>query len=107
MKSSQNAALQTLTNLSGRRQFLQQSGMGLGAAALGSIVARAQANEANEAKSIDKQAADLKAGEMEGLHFPAKAKRVIFLFMAGAPSQMDLFDYKPELAKQFKQPLPL
>lgn len=103
MNTSQNAALQTLANLSGRRQFLQQSGMGLGAAALGSIVARAHANEA---KSLDKQATDLKADELEGLHFPAKAKRVIFLFMAGAPSQMDLFDYKPELTKQFKQPLP-
>ena len=37
---------------------------------------------------------------------PAKAKHVIFLFMAGAPSQVDLFDYKPELQKQFKKPLP-
>ncbi len=41
-----------------------------------------------------------------GLHFPAKAKRVIFLFMAGAPSQIDLFDYKPDLQKQFNKPLP-
>ncbi|MEM9643624.1 MAG: DUF1501 domain-containing protein [Planctomycetota bacterium] len=41
-----------------------------------------------------------------GLHLPAKAKRVIFLFMAGAPSQLDLFDDKPGLEAQFKQPLP-
>jgi hypothetical protein len=41
-----------------------------------------------------------------GLHFPAKAKRVIFLFMAGAPSQLDLFDYKPDLHEQFGQALP-
>src|SRR5438093_12769907 len=39
-------------------------------------------------------------------HFPAKAKRVIHLFMAGAPSQLDLFDYKPELAKLEGKPLP-
>ena len=39
-------------------------------------------------------------------HFPAKAKRVIFLFMAGAPSQLDLFDYKPDLHKRFKEVLP-
>ena len=39
-------------------------------------------------------------------HFPAKAKRVIHLFMAGAPSQLDLFDYKPELTKLAGKPLP-
>jgi hypothetical protein len=39
-------------------------------------------------------------------HFPAKAKRVIFLFLVGGPSQMDLFDPKPELAKRHGQPLP-
>ena len=39
-------------------------------------------------------------------HFPAKAKRVIHLFMAGAPSQLDLFDHKPELAKLEGKPLP-
>jgi hypothetical protein len=39
-------------------------------------------------------------------HFPAKAKRVIHLFMAGAPSQLDLFDYKPQLAKLEGKPLP-
>ena len=39
-------------------------------------------------------------------HFPAKAKRVIHLFMAGGPSQLDLFDYKPELVKWEGKPLP-
>ena len=39
-------------------------------------------------------------------HFPAKAKHVIHLFMAGAPSQLDLFDYKPELKKLEGHPLP-
>jgi len=80
--------LQQLNQVTSRRQFLKSSGMGLGAAALGSLCAsQAKANGA-------------------GTHFPAKAKRVIFLFMAGAPSQLDLFDYKPELQQQFKQPLP-
>ena len=63
--------------------------MGLGATALSSVVANAQA-----------------AGPGMAAHFPAKAKRVIFLFMAGAPSQIDLFDYKPNLEKQFNKPLP-
>lgn len=61
--------------------------MGLGAAALGSLASGARAGGV-------------------GAHFPAKAKRVIFLFMAGAPSQLDLFDYKPDLHKQFNKPLP-
>jgi uncharacterized protein (DUF1501 family) len=39
-------------------------------------------------------------------HFPAKAKRVIYLFQAGAPSQLDLFDYKPELARYTGKPVP-
>lgn len=82
--------LQQHNQLASRRQFLKSSGMGLGATALGSLCA---------AKATASQAP-------LGTHFPAKAKRVIFLFMAGAPSQIDLFDYKPELHKQFKKPLP-
>lgn len=39
-------------------------------------------------------------------HHPPRARHVIFLFMAGAPSQIDLFDYKPELDRQFRKPLP-
>jgi uncharacterized protein (DUF1501 family) len=39
-------------------------------------------------------------------HFPGKAKRVIYLFQAGAPSQLDLFDYKPELVKYSGKPVP-
>lgn len=72
-----------------RRAFLQNSGMGLGATAFASLVAPARA-----------------AAPATGLHLPAKAKRVIFLFMAGAPSQVDLFDRKPELEKLFKTELP-
>lgn len=68
-----------------RRQFLKTSGMGLGVTALASLLPQ-------------------NAGART--HHPARAKHVIFLFMAGAPSQVDLFDYKPELQKQFKQPLP-
>jgi hypothetical protein len=72
-----------------RRQFLRCSAMGLGAAAFGSMAASAAANPASSA-----------------LRFPPRAKRVIFLFMAGAPSQLDLFDYKPALTGQFNEPLP-
>lgn len=74
--------------LESRRRFLQNTGMGLGAAAMASLVAP----QAKAATS--------------GLHFPPKAKRVIFLFQAGAPSQVDLFDRKPDLEKLFKTELP-
>ena len=70
-----------------RRQFLHSSGMGLGAAALGALLPQNQ-------------------GARFGAHHAPVAKRVIFLFMAGAPSQLDLFDYKPQLEKLFKEPLP-
>lgn len=73
----------------GRRGFLRHFGMGLGATALGNLVHQGQLHAASES-----------------YRFPAKAKRVIFLFMAGAPSQIDLFDDKPELHKQFNKPLP-
>jgi len=43
------------------------------------------------------------AGARLGPHFPAKAKRLLFLYMFGGPSQMDLFDYKPELQKRHGQ----
>jgi hypothetical protein len=78
-----------LQSIQSRRRFLNRSGMGLGAAVMGSMFS----DRASAAPTV-------------GLHFPANAKRVIFMFMAGAPSQLDLFDYKPDLYKKFKQPLP-
>ena len=43
---------------------------------------------------------------LRSTHFPAKAKRVIYLFMSGGPSQIDLFDYKPELRRHHGEELP-
>lgn len=87
----------TLEMLLNRRRFLTHAGMGLGVSALANVLAGQglAATPDNEATS-----------GAPGTHFPAKAKRVIFLFMAGAPSQLDLFDYKPDLAKLFKTDLP-
>ncbi len=72
-----------------RRWFLQECGVGLGAIALGQLF--------GPAASAKPQAANPLAPKAP--HFPAKAKRVIFLFMAGAPSHLELFDNKPQLAK--------
>ncbi|HEV3261426.1 MAG TPA: DUF1501 domain-containing protein [Gemmataceae bacterium] len=71
-----------------RRQFLARSGLNLGGAALGSLLG-----------SDLLRAAPVTPGA--GLpHLNAKAKRVIYLFQSGAPSQMDLFDYKPALKEK-------
>lgn len=78
--------------LQSRRRFLTNTGMGLGTSALASLIPGA--THASEAAGT------------KGTHFAPKAKRVIFLFMAGAPSQLDLFDYKPDLQKLFKTELP-
>ncbi len=80
-----------------RRHFLGECGVGLGKAALASLLVGGGAAKAAERT-------DALAPKQP--HFTAKAKRVIHLFMAGAPSQLDLFDYKPELAKLQGKPLP-
>lgn len=74
-----------------RRKFLLNSGMGLGTSALASLL-----TSNAHAESFD----------TPNFRIPASAKRVIFLFMAGAPSQIDLFDYKPNLKEHFRQELP-
>lgn len=66
-----------------RRTFLGRSGVGIGAAALAGL--------------SQSYAASGTAKQESGLHFPAKAKRVIFLCMAGGPSHLETFDYKPTL----------
>src|SRR6516162_10010718 len=73
-----------------RRWFFQQCGVGLGAIALSRLF-----QQSGWAASIP--APNPLAPKQPP--FPAKAKNVIFLFMAGAPSHLELFDYKPELAK--------
>jgi len=72
-----------------RRWFLQQCSVGLGAIAFGQLLA--------ERGYADTTRLDPLAPKRP--QFPPKAKRVIFLFMAGAPSHLELFDYKPQLAK--------
>jgi hypothetical protein len=77
-----------------RREFLWRSGGGLGGIALASMLGRENAF-----------ASDVSPGALHGvLHYPAKAKRVVQLFMAGAASHIDLFDFKPELIKRHGQP---
>lgn len=82
-----------------RREFLQQAGGGFGAIALASLLrgdVRLNAAIASHARPLAPKLA----------HETPRAKRVIYLFMHGGPSHVDLFDPKPELAKYAGQPLP-
>ena len=74
-----------------RRWFFQQCGVGLGAMALGDLFRQGGYAAADEASA--------EPLAPKAPHFAPKAKRVIFLFMAGAPSHLELFDNKPQLAK--------
>ena len=70
-----------------RRQFLGRAATGIGAAALSSLLPASAAAD------------PLPVGQSLAHHFAPKAKSVIYLFMAGAPSHVDLFDYKPTLTR--------
>ncbi|MBL8695232.1 MAG: DUF1501 domain-containing protein [Planctomycetes bacterium] len=74
----------------GRRQLLQEWCLGFGSIAAAALLGGRSAI----------------AGGVQGPHFPARAKRVIFLFMHGGPSQIDTFDYKPALQRDHGKPLP-
>lgn len=87
---SSEALLQT------RRQFFSRGKNLLGGAALTSLLGEA----------FSRQAMGASSGLAPGPQFPAKAKRVIYLHMVGGPSQMDLFDYKPEMPKWYDKDLP-
>ncbi len=78
-----------------RREMLRQSAAGFAGLALAGLLA-------------DEAAAAVRADPLAPRppHFPAKAKRVIFLFMHGGPSQVDTFDYKPLLERDHGKPLP-
>ena len=76
-------------SLPSRRRFLQDAGLGFGSLALANMLHRdSAANPASDPLALKQP------------HFPAKVKSIIWLFMTGAPSQVDTWDYKPELQKR-------
>src|SRR5687768_17252083 len=94
-----------------RRQLLARAGGGAGLVALAAPLADegllSGSASAAESASADSAAADPRLNPLapKKSHFPAKAKSVIWLFMNGGPSQVDTWDYKPELAKRDGQEL--
>ncbi|MFM8274024.1 MAG: DUF1501 domain-containing protein [Gemmata sp.] len=87
-----------------RRHFFAAGGLSLGSMALTSLLGNAA-----ERAPTPKAAADTATGIGAALprtHFPTKCKNVIYLHMVGGPAQMDLYDYKPEMEKQYDKDLP-
>src|SRR3970040_107825 len=81
-----------------RRAFLNRFGMGLGGIALANLV---------NPSGLLAAPSGMGHGILNGhLHHPATAKRIIYLFMAGGPSQMETFDYKPLLNERNGEQLP-
>lgn len=79
-----------------RRDLLKVSSAGFGSLALAGLLAEEQARAAGASDPL----------AVKAPHFAARAKRVIFLFMHGGPSQVDTFDYKPLLKRDHGKPLP-
>ncbi len=94
----QDSFQQRLQSIS-RRHFLFGSAAGIGSAALGALMGSCSPGRSSLEMAMDPMAP-------RPPHFPGKAKSVIYLHMAGAPSQLELFDYKPELQKLHNQVCP-
>ena len=91
--------------LATRRRFLGRSGKVLGWAALASLFGEMGLRSLANGADVQPGAA-LGRNTLDLPHFAPRAKRAIYLFMSGGPPQMDLFDYKPDLASQFNMDMP-
>ncbi|MDF9796473.1 hypothetical protein OKW21_001736 [Catalinimonas alkaloidigena] len=99
---SNNPELQKEENKIDRRQFLNKTSLGLGALALGSLFNPTSLGATAQKSSL----APMSGGLADIPHFAPKAKKVVFLFQSGGPSQFETFDYKPRLNEMFGKELP-
>ena len=93
-----------------RRSFLGKSAMGIGGVGLASLLGSSFLEPSSPlitgaGSGAASNSATIK-GILDGLHHPAKVKRVIYLFQSGGPSQLELFDYKPLLNQRRGEDLP-
>src|SRR5262245_26323288 len=86
-----------------RRSFLSQTGAGVGLAALASRLRHDLPSADQVTGRVD---GDRCPGVVRAHHVPPKAKRVIYLYMAGGPSHLETLDYKPKLAQMHDTPMP-
>ena len=92
--------LDTLGTCCTRRAFLGKASAGIGTMALASLLNSGELLAAADPKSLASR------GMVNPLHFPPKAKRVIWLYQSGGPTHLETFDHKPQLAKLHGQPMP-
>jgi len=85
-----------------RRTFLRNSGLSVGSMALGSLLANSHPSTADDGEA----SAAVPQGVISPTHFTPKAKRVIWLYMAGGMSHLDTFDHKPKLEEMHGKPMP-
>jgi len=95
-------AVYKLAKYNTRRYFLRQCTAGLGAMALGSLLGCGNSQKETAEQTLFPE----NPLNVSAPHFAPKAKKVIFLHMAGAPSQLELFDYKPKLQELNGKPCP-
>lgn len=95
-RESEQHALRSIT----RRHFFDNCAMGIGSLGLASLLSDGKLGLAADSTAIRNPVAP------KPPHFPARAKSVIFLFMAGGPTQLELFDYKPKLKELNGQAIP-
>ena len=88
-----------ISDLVSRRTFLHRQGISLGSMALGSLLAQSS-------RGADATSPAGAQGVIQPLHHPARAKRIIWLYMAGGMSHLETFDHKPKLAELHGQPMP-
>jgi hypothetical protein len=79
-----------------RRHLFERCGIGLGSMALAALLGEGRRSAAAEVNPMAPRPG----------HFPARAQSVIYLFMAGGPSQLELFDFKPKLQQFHGEPIP-
>ncbi len=89
-----------------RRTFLNRAGVSVGAMALANLLHGRSRGEDSTAGTSESSNGPSNVGAIRTLHFPPKAKRIIWLYMAGGMSHLDTFDYKPKLAAMAGQPMP-
>lgn len=101
---SNNRDFQEIEKQLDRRHFLKKTSLGIGAMALGSLLSADKAWGAigNQGEAIN----NFTQNKLGLPHHLPKAKRIIYLFQSGGPSQLDLFDYKPGLVDMFGKDLP-
>ena len=98
--------MMNIRQLLDRRNFLGQTGAGLGGISLASLLAKDGLLAADKQPALRPEIDPQKPNAAREPHFPARAKNVLVIFCVGACSHIDTWDYKPELIRMHDKPMP-